>query len=81
MNERVKLLKDHLPKFLVENNETYSILSKGLHELSEENCLEYFLTMKDSIRLILDEIIEKNEKVNLENVVSKEIKRISSSLI
>ena len=31
------------------------MLSKGIHELSEENCLEYFTVVRDIIELILDE--------------------------
>ena len=33
MDVKIKLLKDHLPLFLVENQGIYGILSKGIHEL------------------------------------------------
>lgn len=59
MDEKIQLLQDHLPEFLVENKNLYSILSKGLHELSEEECLEYFQAIKIGIEQILDEKIEK----------------------
>ena len=39
MPERIEFLSAHLPSFLVENRKIYSILSLGLHELSEESCL------------------------------------------
>ncbi len=39
----------------------YSILSKGIHELSEEECLQYFKLMKIGIELILDEQLEEKK--------------------
>lgn len=58
MNERVALLRAHLPAFLVENPGMYSLLSKGIHELSEQDCLKHFSTLRIGIELILDERIE-----------------------
>lgn len=37
-------------------------MSKGIHELSEEECLEMFPIVRSGIELILDEKIEKIEK-------------------
>jgi len=51
-----------LPSFLVENRGLYSILSKGIHSLSEEECLRYFDTVRVGIELILDEKHEQLEK-------------------
>jgi hypothetical protein len=39
MHERIELLKEHLPEFLVRNKKVYSILSLGVHELDEKVCL------------------------------------------
>jgi hypothetical protein len=65
MDEKISLLKDYLPSFLVENKKIYSILSTGIHELSEETCLKYFTPVKIGVEQILDEKIEKAEKVQL----------------
>ena len=62
MDEKIELLKNHLPDFLVENKVLYSILSKGIHELTEEECLQYFETVKIGIEQILDEKIIQKEK-------------------
>ena len=62
MDEKILLLKDYLPSFLVENRGLYSILSKGIHSLSEEECLRYFDTVRVGIELILDEKHEQLEK-------------------
>jgi hypothetical protein len=62
MKERIALLSNYLPGFLVENAGIYSILSKGVHELSEEECLSYFPVIKTGIELILDEKLEADLK-------------------
>src|SRR3989344_1658609 len=61
-DEKIKMVKDYLPEFLVENRSLYAILSKGIHDLSEEECLQYFETVKIGIEQILDEKIIKKEK-------------------
>lgn len=62
MNEKIQLLSGYLPDFLVENHTIYGILSKGIHELSEEVCNEYFSILKESIEMILDEKLEAHQK-------------------
>lgn len=64
MDEKIELLKEHLPEFLVENKVLYSILSKGIHELTEDECLQYFETVKIGIEQILDEKIVQKEKAD-----------------
>lgn len=65
MSEKVEFLKEHLPSFLVENSKIYSILSIGVHELDEKDCLHYFDVMKHSIIIILDEDKKKKEELEL----------------
>lgn len=55
MAERIQLLAGHLPEFLVENRSMYKILSQGLHELTESECLAAFPIIKMGIELVLDE--------------------------
>lgn len=73
MSEKILLLKPFLPPFLVQHRKIYGILSKGIHELSEDECKRIFPTVKIGIELILDEKLEKLEK-------EKKIKEISSQL-
>ena len=40
----------------------YAILSKGIHALGEDECLQYFETVKIGIEQILDEKIIAKEK-------------------
>ncbi len=60
--DRIEQLRHELPEFLVENKSLYSILSLGIHQLSEQECLEHFETVKVGIELILDEKLEKYNK-------------------
>ncbi|MDO8571565.1 MAG: short-chain dehydrogenase [bacterium] len=62
MDQKIELLKNYLPLFLVENKNLYGVLSKGIHELSEKECLKYFEAVKIGIEQILDEKIELAEK-------------------
>lgn len=55
MAERIQLLEGHLPEFLVENSSIYKILSQGVHELTEKECLSAFPVVKMGIELVLDE--------------------------
>lgn len=51
--DRIKMLEGYLPDILIQNTTIYGILSKGIHELSEEDCLNYFLVVKECIFQIL----------------------------
>lgn len=62
MDEKIELLSNYLPHTLVEHKEYYSVVSKGIHELTEDECLKYFNTLKMGIEVILDEKIEARKK-------------------
>ncbi|MBS1530924.1 MAG: short-chain dehydrogenase [Bacteroidetes bacterium] len=64
MKERIDALKDNLPQYLVSNKTLYSILSKGIHNLSENECLEYFPVIQSVLDLILTEMKDKLEIEN-----------------
>lgn len=79
MTEKIDLLKDHLPEFLVTNSKIYSILSLGLHELSDENCLAFFNPLKLSIKIILEEDKKKKEEIALKKLAADAIAKFDSS--
>jgi hypothetical protein len=62
IDERIQLMKDHLPDFLVRNTRLYGILSLGIHELKEQDCLDFFTVAYSSIKFILDEDRRKREE-------------------
>lgn len=80
MDKKIKILEDKLPKFLVDNRALYSILSKGLHELSEEECLKYFDTIRIGIEQILDEKIEQQEKAKKAEAARLAIQGVSQKI-
>ncbi|WP_333805425.1 hypothetical protein [Sulfurospirillum sp.] len=71
MDERIELLSNYLPKTLVEHKTYYSIVSKGIHELTENECLKYFDTLKMGIEVILDEKIEAKKKEEKRKIFQK----------
>lgn len=62
MDEKIGFLKDHLPAFIVQNRGIYSILSVGVHTLTEAECLEAFPAVRLAIELILDDLLEQHER-------------------
>lgn len=80
MDGRVEALRTFLPSQLVEMKAIYGILSAGVHDLSEKDCLLYFGPLKLSIELILDEVIEQKAKKEREQSVKQELQRIQESI-
>ena len=80
MQERVRLVKDFLPDFVVEHPEMYSILSRGLHELSEDECLSHFEALKTAIFIIAEDRLVKLKQVERNKQASKAISAITSGL-
>ena len=62
MDNKLKMLEDYLPDVLKDNKPLYGVLSKGIHELSEEDCLKYFSIVRQIIELILDEFEFNRQK-------------------
>lgn len=78
MDEKIELLKGQLPNFLVKNKAMYGILSKGIHELTEQECLDIYPAMKLGIELILDEKIkhlEQEEKIKEGEKLIKQVEQ------
>ncbi|MHB8651629.1 MAG: hypothetical protein ACYC8S_00625 [Minisyncoccota bacterium] len=80
MDEKVDCLKGYLPSQLVEMKGIYGILSKGVHELSEEECLAYFPALKLSIILILDQRIEEDVKSKRDADTKKAVADIAKQI-
>lgn len=80
MNEKVECLKDHLPTELVEMKPLYGVLSQGVHELTEEECLSYFPALKLSIELILDRKIEDEAKAKRAKEVKAQLLAVQSKI-
>ena len=80
MNEKAECLKDYLPAELVEMKPLYGVLSQGVHELTEEDCLSYFPALKLSIELILDRKIEDEAKSKRAKEVKVQLLAVQSKI-
>lgn len=57
MEDRIAELKDELPEKIVQNSAVFSVLSVGIHELTEEQCAKHFPVMK----AVLFQMLEQEE--------------------
>ena len=78
--ERIKMLQGYVPEMLIQNTTIYGILSKGIHELSEEECREYFPVVKECIYQILGMWESERRKKADEDALNKALSAISSSI-
>lgn len=79
-DEKINALKDYLPKILVDNKNIYGIVSKGIHELSEEECKEMFPGIKAGIELILDDLLATKVRKEKEKEFTKFIAQKTGEL-
>lgn len=80
MKEKVSLLKDFLPDFIVQHPEMYSILSLGVHELTEDECLKYFEALKSAILVIAEDRLHKIQQEKRLKTASQAISDIAGDL-
>ena len=80
VSEKIKMLEGYLPDILVKNTTIYGILSKGIHELSEEECRKYFPVVKECIYQILGMWESERRKQTDEVALNKALNAISSSI-
>lgn len=80
MEEKVEALRAALPAAVVRNKAAYSILSKGLHELSEQECSRYFPVVRAAIILMLEQDYLEAERVKHEADLEDEIQRAVNAL-
>jgi len=78
--ERIKMLEGYLPEVLIKNTTIYGILSKGIHELSEEECRKYFPIVKECIYQILGMWESLRKRQADEDALNKALSAISSSI-
>lgn len=78
--EKIEQLKDYLPPFLIKQKPIYGILSKGIHELTEAECLHSFNVLEKTIEMILNEKLAKKERIDSESEISKNINELNVKL-
>lgn len=75
-SDRIKMLAGYLPEYLIENASVYSVLSKGVHELSETECADYFDVMHTSIEIICDEKLAELERKAKATAGAKALRKV-----
>lgn len=81
MEDRINLLKDHLPEFLVKNRGLYGILSVGVHTLDEAECLAAFPAVRLAIELTLDDLLDEYERRAKVAAAAKSLEVLKSSML
>lgn len=79
-DERIKMLKEYLPQALVERTVFYGIVSKGIHELSEEECLEYFPVLRDFLILTIKQWERKRQEKEAEKQLVESVSKIARKI-
>lgn len=80
VKEKIEMLKDYLPPFLTSNKILYGVVSKGIHELSEKDCILYFPVVRDCIFMILDQWEVMRKKEAKEKEISAGLAKIASKI-
>lgn len=57
-DEKIAEVRQYLPQFMAEHPHLYGILSKGVHELTEEECGEAMPTLRQAIELMLQDKVD-----------------------
>lgn len=81
MNEKIDALKAYLPATLVKLKDIYGIISKGIHELSESECLAYFDVMRNGIELILDDVLDAKRKEEKRKATMASVAKIKGKIV
>lgn len=81
MDEKIVTIKNYLPAFLYDHHkELYSILSMGVHQLDEEDCLGFFPVLYDCIILILEDRLAQKEKELTSKKAAASLSKIAGAL-
>jgi hypothetical protein len=82
MDEKIVSIKNYLPAFLYDHHkELYSILSMGVHQLDEEDCLGFFPVLYDCIILILEDRLAQKEKELTSKNAAASLSKIMTSIV
>jgi hypothetical protein len=80
MDDKIELLRSRLPPFLVEHRKLYSILSVGIHSLTENDCLAAFPVVRAGIELILDQKVAAKQQQEKMDEARKRIQGLQQKI-
>lgn len=78
-DERIRMLREHLPRFMSEHPQLYGVLSLGVHELTEEQCAAELPMLRKAIELIMRDRVtgarQKREREEVSKLVAQAVGR------
>lgn len=78
-DERIRLLREHLPRFMSEHPQLYGVLSLGVHELTEEQCAAELPMLRKAIELIMRDRVtaarQNREREEVSKLVAQAVGR------
>jgi hypothetical protein len=80
MDEKVAFLKNYLPPFMFEHKQWYGVVSKGLHELTEQECIDYFPIVREGIEIMVAQKADRLEREEKEKNAGASIQALSAKL-
>jgi|LSQX01.3.fsa_nt_gb hypothetical protein len=80
VKEKIELLKNYLPEFLVQNPSIYSIISKGIHDLTENECRIFFPVLRKSLEFVLTDLEAKRETEQKRKDMQAELGKIAGEI-
>lgn len=75
-HEKVKYLGNDISEFLGENTKLYGFISKGIHELEEDECIEFFPLVYKTVVMILEEEIDIEERKKKKLEIQKQLNKL-----
>ena len=81
VGDKVKLLKGYLPQMIVDTPVFYGIVSKGVHELSEKDCIAYFPVMQEFIMMVLRQKDQLQKEKEAAKRLSASMSKIASDIL
>lgn len=80
VTKKIKMLSEYLPDLMIDNTVFYGIVSSGIHELSENECLGYFPILYSFIILILNKWKSLQDENIIEEQIKKDLNKIHSEI-
>ena len=80
MDKKLKMLEHQLPDVLKDNKPLYGVLRKGIHELSEEDCLQFFSVVRQITELILDDFEFTRQKAEKKRLAHNSLAQIAGKI-
>jgi hypothetical protein len=80
MEDKLQSVKGFVPSWMVENRKLYSILSLGLHELTDQTCLDAFPAVKLATIALLEQHAEQARREQRAKEAAVQLTKIQSAI-